>query len=193
MSEDKLTNTILNAVSEDDKAYPEAHYNYYGDRGVVDLYVEGSESAHLYEIKSESAVQNGETGANSILRQFNRMRKFFFKDESWDLPVESVSGSFSSHLTFHLVFTASESNVQHLCENRNMYLAAVQNDVFDNSDYGNVEVQKTVWISLRSEDGVTIPIFHSGYGVPPRKAVEDQFERVGLDSSYLSRLLQDAD
>lgn len=68
---------------------PEAHYNYYGSRGVADLYVSTTinknsglkkQKDRLYEVKAEL------TNANEVIRQFNRMVKYFYKGGSWPRP-----------------------------------------------------------------------------------------------------------
>lgn len=92
MDEDEVTNALIQwhkssareAIEAGDtdadvEILPEAHYNHYGNRGVVDLYaIMGGWNGHVYEIKSETAVRNA-TGANEVIRQFNRMREYFSK------------------------------------------------------------------------------------------------------------------
>lgn len=132
MNEDELTNALIRYHRENEQAarswgestetrlFPEEHYNHYGDRGAVDLYcVTGTSYGHLYEIKSESAVRHA-TGANEIIRQFNRMRQHFYPGTEHSVPV-------SVH--FELCFTPTTYNVQHLTENADMYAQSVENDL----------------------------------------------------------------
>lgn len=185
ITEDDLTNAIIQRYKEfqlNEVIHPEAHYNYYGDRGVADLYISDGCTATLHEIKSKSAVNNTESGANSILRQFNRMRRYFFKDESWNLPYEFYEGAKHSEVSFLLDFTPSKSNFLHLAENREMYEQAVKRDVFGENEYG-VNINKTVFISIRKPDEPfePIPVFHSGYGLVARETMEKHLSRQGLD------------
>lgn len=133
MNEDELTNALIkhhkrserDALSRGErdvetKLYPEAHYNHYGDRGVVDLYcVTGASSGHCYEVKSESAVRHA-TGANEIIRQFNRMRQHFYPGSDHAVPRE---------VRFELCFTPTARNLRHLVENADMYAQSVANDL----------------------------------------------------------------
>lgn len=126
VSGDELTNGLIqyhrevqegeqehNSGAPDSHAYPEAHYNHFGNRGAVDLYVTAGEmEGHVYEIKSTSAVREA-TGANEILRQFNKMRKYFFDGSQHDPPTYSI--------TFELCFTPSDTNFRHIAENADMY------------------------------------------------------------------------
>jgi hypothetical protein len=132
MNEDEITNALIRYHKDREKKeishgdtdaeveiYPEEHYNHYGDRGVVDLYVvTGGWDGHLFEIKSESAVRNA-TGANEIIRQFNRMRQHFFPGSNHSVP---------SWLSFELCFTPTEFNARHLIENADMYSQCVNNE-----------------------------------------------------------------
>lgn len=99
---------------------PEAHYNYYGDRGVADLHVRRKETESygrpyinddVYEVKSAAAVEAA-TGANEIIRQFNKMRRYFYKDESRYKP---------STTSFELVFIVEKETVKHVAENITLY------------------------------------------------------------------------
>jgi len=135
-SEDELANSLIkshkasqqrvNETSPDSydvRAYPEAHYNHYGNRGVADLYVAvGDWDGDVYELKSESAVREV-TGANAILRQFNKMREFFFPGSSHDPPTHS--------LRFELCFTPTEYNIRHLADNAGVYRSAVEQQISD--------------------------------------------------------------
>lgn len=84
---------------------PEVHYNNYGDRGVVDLF---TDSKIAIELKSESAVRNS-TGANEIIRQFNKMKQNF------------DDGSDHHAAVYDLYFSPSEYNLHHLVKNAEIY------------------------------------------------------------------------
>ena len=133
MIEDELTNALINQPRPSDnhpimdgpEIYPEAHYHHYGNSGVADLYIYSNNSqgapkrGHVFEIKSESAVRNA-TGANEIIRQFNRMREFFFLGSEHEIP---------NKIDFELCFLPTRSNIKHVLENEAMYAATVQNEV----------------------------------------------------------------
>lgn len=120
MKEDKLTNAIIekfksekrSKVTDKIEVEPEAHYNYYGTRGVADLFIRFFEveqlppSDYVFEIKSSPR------NANEVIRQFQKMRKTFFKDSSRS-PGERVN--------FELCFTPEKSNFEHIQENLGMY------------------------------------------------------------------------
>jgi hypothetical protein len=106
----------------------EAHYNHYGDRGVVDLVGRDTSGrlgrdreVYLFEMKSDAAVEQV-TGANEILRQFNRMREYFFKDES-RVQAELVN--------FELCFLPTETALNHFVENVDLYLEATKGARFN--------------------------------------------------------------
>jgi hypothetical protein len=124
---------------------PEAHYNHYGDRGVADLYVETVEQAetreyyhgHLYEVKSEHAVEQA-NGAGGIIRQFKRMKKYFFQDDSWRHP---------DTITYELVFLPTKRTLQHLTANKAMY-----QQLEDRSSYEDASS-----VFMRAPDGDMAP------------------------------------
>ncbi|WP_256402638.1 hypothetical protein [Halorubrum salinum] len=168
------------------KVYPEAHYNHYGNRGVADLYIEtkselGDGSCFVYEIKSESAIR-GSTGANEIIRQFNKMREYFFKDESYE-PYH--------HTTFELCFTPTEYNLNHIYDNLSIYQSNVEQDISDLS----VERTNTI-VTTRIPDPENItPILFSSPNLSPehrtpfkkyaKKSNSDIYERC---KSFFDRL-----
>lgn len=163
VSEDELTNALiqyhrenhreaeeLNPDSGDLNAYPEAHYNHYGNRGVADLYVTTGEwSGKVYELKSESAVREA-TGANEILRQFNKMREYFFAGSQHDPPTHEVH--------FELCFTPSELNFRHIAENADMYRSVILQEL---SDVSTEEVFSRVTIRPPDPDNITPVIMQS--------------------------------
>lgn len=106
--------------------YPEAHYNHYGERGSVDLFVEQNYSptyidGKVIELKSESAVREA-TGANEIIRQFNKMRENFFRGSSHDYPTE---------ISFELCFTPNKYNIRYLSNNIGLYQSTIDNKLID--------------------------------------------------------------
>lgn len=126
--EDELVNAIIEmeqGIEAWESSFePEAHYSHYGTRGVVDLYIQqslksGNRRDHVIEIKSDSAVARA-TGANEIIRQYNRMREGFYKDESRSVPRK---------ILMELAFTVTPASVYHVVDNFPMYASADQADV----------------------------------------------------------------
>lgn len=103
----------------------EVHYNYYGDRGVVDLVTEGiygdggpeNSTIEIWEMKGDSAIQSA-TGANEIIRQFNRHKEYFFKGSEY-YPQDYY------RIEFNLVFFATETARDHIEANESMYQSAM--------------------------------------------------------------------
>lgn len=119
MKEDKLTNALIRHYKKSEnqesvsqvQTCPEVHYNHYGTRGIVDLFVRknyesGSIRDNVIEIKSEL------TNANEIIRQFNKMSSFFYKGSDWSKPPRH---------NFVLGILLTKNNVEHLIENIQMY------------------------------------------------------------------------
>jgi len=108
---------------------PEAFYNNYGMRGYPDLYVQFNRApedlieSHLVEIKSEYAVKSA-TGANEIIRQFNKMRRHFYEDEDRHVPFPRNEFE-EVVLVFELAFIPSEYTLLHLLDNKEMYNEAI--------------------------------------------------------------------
>ncbi len=134
--ESQLTNAIIEAASEWSPTHllPEMSYNHYGDRGSVDLYVNGAPldqnltprcTAFVMEMKSEHAIRES-TGPNSIIQQFNRMRENFFPgNESEDV------GTVGEFVNFELAFTPSEHCIRHLFEYQSMYQGCLSQQLAD--------------------------------------------------------------
>jgi hypothetical protein len=121
MNESELVNGLIKRQYDDwDEVEVESHYNYYGDRGVADLYAADDKGQiHIYEIKSEAALDEV-TGANEIIRQFNQMQEYYFRDESNTRPTGTA--------IFFLAFYPTERTVAHLRENFEMYESACGHD-----------------------------------------------------------------
>jgi hypothetical protein len=129
VNEDELASTFIKFFKQQTKnmnedscgcvkidTFPEASYNHYGNRGFVDLYIRRNHSGtftegYVYELKSESAVREA-TGANEIVRQFNKMREYFFKGSSKNIPEE---------VNFELCFTPTHYNINHIYNNIEIY------------------------------------------------------------------------
>lgn len=119
--EDRLAESIIERTHGE--AEVEVHYNHYGDRGVVDLVISDIENAgdkgtlYVYELKSESALRSA-TGANEIIRQFNRQRDYFVDGSDYN---ESDYYSISHQL----VFFATSQTVAHLQDHAELYETVV--------------------------------------------------------------------
>lgn len=140
--EDELAKAVMEQTDGNSfneyKCRPEVHYNHYGSRGVVDLVeiVRHSESdapnISIYEFKSESAVRNS-TGANEIIRQFNRHKKSFFKGSKYN------KGRFFD-VSFELAFYATDYNLRHIRENASLYRS-----IEDSGEFG----EEKSYVSVR--------------------------------------------
>ena len=138
-------------ISEEVNIYPEAHYNHYGNRGVADLYIiTGDWEGHLYELKSESAIRQA-TGANEIIRQFNKMREFFFSGSSHKPPTKWMD--------FELCFTPTEYNFRHIAENADLYATIVQQTF---QDLNIRELATKVTVRPPDADNITPIIMFAG-------------------------------
>lgn len=159
-TEDQLTSRLVEYYQNQEFEHDisvEQHYNYYGDRGVVDLATKEVETGyvHLYEIKSNAAI-NAATGANEIIRQFNKMRQYFFRDESTFSP--------DGWPTFELCFLPTYEAYRHIHNNAELYKSAVQNDV----DLGFNELKRPngvdAQVTMRpyDEDSITPVVLFAG-------------------------------
>jgi len=136
--EDELVNWLVQSherrMIDEVEVEPEAHYNNYGTRGVVDLHAREIEHLRLgerhtdtiYEVKSESAVRQS-TGANQIIRQFNRMRENFYEDNRRTRPYK---------VDFELTFELTPYVVEHVAENISMYSAAIKKERYNHRNGG---------------------------------------------------------
>jgi len=118
ITEDELAKGVMETVGGDTTDWePEVHYNHYGDRGVVDLIqtdtYEREKTLRVYELKCEPAIENS-TGANEILRQFNRHRTYFFKGSDY-------KATDYSSVTFELTFAATQACYEHVRDNWAQY------------------------------------------------------------------------
>lgn len=128
-SEDEMVNQLIQTAKQTKggtvDCVAECHYNHYGQRGVVDLVVEyhyehsDLPEIGIYEVKSDYAIDSV-TGANEIIRQFNRHQEAFFAGTDY------VEGHYyGPH--FHLAFNATDKALAHIRANESMYRSAEQN------------------------------------------------------------------
>lgn len=112
MKEDDLTNELVRKFREDgcQSIEVEAHYNHFGDRGVADMFVQNQGVDRVMELKSHPDK------ANEVLRQFERMVKYFYKDDDRERPVKSP--------VYELCFLPSSDNFFHILQNKEMYKSA---------------------------------------------------------------------
>jgi len=151
-------------------SYPEVHYNYYGDRGVVDLHLEkgvtnatGQDRIYteeVCEIKSESAIRNA-TGANEIVRQFKRHCRYFYQDPSRKPQVEYYD---RAGVVFRLAFEATEDVYQHVCENWHMYSGLTHNATSDENTPIEGADYPSNWINLWFVDPDLDQVFNAHGG-----------------------------
>lgn len=118
MNEDQIAQTIINQNKpvESRSIELEKRYNHYGDRGVVDLVIldRDIEAMWVTEIKANHAMEQA-TGANEIIRQFNKHREFFRKGVDKRYPVKPY------RTNYDLVFAATDVCYQHLMDNYTLY------------------------------------------------------------------------
>jgi len=156
---------------------PEVHYNHYGTRGCVDLLNRKKYSFNgqprvqdaVYEIKSDSAVQQA-TGANEIIRQYNKMRTYFYKAN----PVKNLIMP-----RFELVFIPTKKTVAHVIENSEVYEAASSHIVNEGMD---LPTEQIVFRTPNKNDHAPVAV-HSSTGRP---GFSEPFELM----EYLSELAE---
>jgi len=106
---------------------PEAHYNHFGNRGSLDLFIKSFHETlendwfehELYELKSEL------NNANKVIRQANRHKKYFYKDDSRQKPRSEIH---RPQIKWYLVILANRSNYKHIIEYYDMYETLKQNN-----------------------------------------------------------------
>lgn len=152
IQEDDLVNELIRYYRQErdvDYIEPEAPFNHYGARGAVDLFTHEDNGhggkAKLLEVKSQAAIEVS-TGANEILRQFNRMRKYFFASDDRSLPVGR-----QGTVTYELSFIANPVAWKHFQNNEPMYTEAVTSQL---SGIGNHEIKKDCRITFRHPDAI---------------------------------------
>jgi len=161
----------------------EKHYNHYGSRGFADLYTQSFEGAwradKVYEVKGDAAIRNA-TGANEIVRQFNRMCKYFYAGVEHSYPPRgSVTPS------AELTFIASELAFEHINDNYEIY-KSLQGRTID-AAVGTVECG----VTIRSLGEYTPPFiaFHDEFGLRGDtfsvRNNSEVIEDAGLDKSVV--------
>lgn len=125
MNHDEFVNFLAREsrkLGSDDKVVEietEAHYNYYGTRGVADLVrLQGT----TYEWKSASIVEAKThlEKAHETIRQFKKMIRFFYKDEDRTRPERVI---------YELTILPTEHNFEHLREYKELYSSAAGKEV----------------------------------------------------------------
>lgn len=122
MSESEMAARML-ADYDYDSSYSEMQYHHYGNRGAVDLvltYLENDPvrgcDVSVYELKSDSAIRQA-TGANEIARQFTHQQEYFERgQDQFNSPPD--------YLYHFLLFDYSEFAVNHVWDNKDLYLSA---------------------------------------------------------------------
>ena len=192
-SEDDLTNALISWHKQNEHRMfgnyePEAFYDHYGNRGSVDLYLMYERpglnliEAHIIEVKSEYAVKQV-TGANEIIRQFNRARRYFFKDEDRYEPEPGIPES-DVEIYFELCFIPSEGTLVHLLNNAPMYNEALSKEVstadpFNRRNMPSIQSH----ITFRDPREVTEIVLADGDSrlLPPPKSFIQRYRSVDED------------
>jgi len=119
MKEDELTNALISwksKVKRCQRVEPEFHYSYYGERGVADLFSRDKEANGIFDSVRE--IKANPENANKVIRQFNRMLNYFYKGTDLSKPDESL---------YELCFLATQSNLNHVQKNKEMYQSVFEN------------------------------------------------------------------
>jgi len=122
LPEDRVTNALIERT--EGQCGVEVPYNNYGERGYVDLVANRRRSSRIIEIKSKPQ------SANSVIRQFQKMKANFVEGTEYE--------SLLPQKHFWLVFTASQKNIEHLKNNKKMYLS-LDSPVFMADETGRIE------------------------------------------------------
>lgn len=174
---------------------PEAFYNDYGMRGYPDLHLQfnrpadGLIESHLIEVKSEYAVDSA-TGANEIIRQFNKMRRHFYEDDDRQIPFPSYEWE-DVVLVFELAFIPSEYTLLHLLDNKEMYNEAINisdptysklpNNQTNNGIHSGVEVDLTFRHPAAPKYSYSLVSKGGSVELPPNRSVFEAIQRVDED------------
>jgi len=123
LPEDRVTNALIEKTSGQKSV--EVPYNNYGERGYVDLVINTVlDETLIMEIKSNPK------SANSVLRQFRKMKSNF---------EEGSEFNFNDKKTYLLVFTASNVNLEHIKNNKEMY-QTLKSNVYMADETGNLKL-----------------------------------------------------
>lgn len=124
MREDELASAVVEhfeAAFKDPDVGLEEPYDYYGNRGAVDVYARTQPPervAYLVELKADPAVRMA-GGANDIIRQYRRMERYFYADDEHDLRTRLARDGPGVHLL--LLFAPTARCVEHVFEYRHLY------------------------------------------------------------------------
>ncbi|WP_311174007.1 hypothetical protein [Halobellus ordinarius] len=124
MREDELASAVVEhfeAAFKDPDVGLEEPYDYYGNRGAVDVYARTQPPervAYLVELKADPAVRMA-GGANDIIRQYRRMERYFYADDEHDLRTRLARDGPGLHLL--LLFAPTARCVEHVFEYRHLY------------------------------------------------------------------------
>lgn len=186
-NEDKMAMKLAEMADKDlcDQVYTyyEKHYNHYGSRGVADLYTQQCEGDWredtVYEIKADPAIREA-TGANEIVRQFNRMCKYFYAGVQESYPPKG-----STTPRAELTFVASETAFEHVIENYQIYQSLHRGEV----DAVVGELETSVAIRSLGEETAPFILFHDELGVTGNPLDCKQNRRIlnesGVDKSVV--------
>jgi len=144
----------------------EVPYNHYGSRGVVDFVGEQEDTNHreiiAIEFKSASAVKSS-TGANEIIRQFNRQVEYLTKGTDY--------GGYNDIVVHQLAFHANAKTVQHLHENLPLYVSVQE-------QHDNARV-------LMKHPDCGMPFVVREQGIIAQVGTNDVIEAEGIDRELL--------
>lgn len=84
------------------------------------------------------------TGANEVIRQFNRMREYFFEGSDYPRP--------TANLIFELCFTPTEYNAEHIIKNADLYSATTNTNL---SSIPSIEVKRAICFRLPDPENIT--------------------------------------
>ena len=124
MREDELAARLVDhyeAVFADPVVRLEEPYDAAGRQGVVDLYVRRRTPTrvdHVIELKADAAVRQA-TGANAMLRQFNRMQRYFHADATH--AIRPRLGRTEPGARYLLLFAPTPTCVHHVGTHRTLY------------------------------------------------------------------------
>ncbi|MFC7164554.1 hypothetical protein [Halospeciosus flavus] len=134
----------------------EEPYNHYGERGVVDIYVDqthsdgGDPDDYIFEMTSDATL-DAVTGANEILRQFQRMVKYFYEDDGHSFYHQDFRNPDRHPVSFCLVFAPTTRCVKHVFDNLELYAETAETTFLDSA-----AVKKRIGFYLDSGLGTKI-------------------------------------
>lgn len=125
-TEDDLAQRIIKNFPDSD-FWVEVDYNDYGTRGSVDLVDRRNKINKaiwlVHEFKSAFAVEQA-TGANEIIRQFNKHKNHFFSGAEIPQPKRSDA------VKWYLSFIPCETTIKHYKNNAALYEVIADKDTF---------------------------------------------------------------